>query len=213
MNPKCHRCQKTVYPVEKMLCLDKAWHKGCFNCEVCHMKLSMKTYKGYNKLPYCGPHYPTTKHTTVAETPEQLRLKEATSNQSGLVYQKNHQENLSKFTTVSDDPETLRNKKIQAQTSGLVYQKDHQENLAKFTAVSDDPETVRNKKMQAQQSQAVYQKNHQEELGKFTAVTDDPELVRNRKMQEQASTIAYKGTAPPGSREADGFVPDLESQQ
>ena len=30
------------------------WHKACFTCEVCNLKLTMKTYKGYNKLPYCN---------------------------------------------------------------------------------------------------------------------------------------------------------------
>ena len=73
MNPPCARCNKPVYPVEKMTCLDKVglhehctirvspqprllhqtWHKACFSCESCGLKLTMKTYKGYNKLPYC----------------------------------------------------------------------------------------------------------------------------------------------------------------
>lgn len=30
------------------------WHKGCFSCEVCKMALSMTTYKGFEKKPYCG---------------------------------------------------------------------------------------------------------------------------------------------------------------
>ena len=32
----------------------QVWHKACFRCEVCNMKLTMKTYKGYNKMPYCN---------------------------------------------------------------------------------------------------------------------------------------------------------------
>merc|ERR1712013_154775 len=83
----CHRCKKSVYPVEKLNCLNKVWHKGCFNCEVCSMTLSMKTYKGYEKLPYCNTHYPTTRHTTVAETPEALRLLKAQKNASVTEYQ------------------------------------------------------------------------------------------------------------------------------
>uniref|UniRef100_A0A0M3IUY9 LIM zinc-binding domain-containing protein n=1 Tax=Ascaris lumbricoides TaxID=6252 RepID=A0A0M3IUY9_ASCLU len=57
MNKICARpeCGKTVYPLEELKCLDKVWHKQCFKCSVCGMTLSMKNYKGYNKLPYCEP--------------------------------------------------------------------------------------------------------------------------------------------------------------
>uniref|UniRef100_A0A8C6LD51 LIM zinc-binding domain-containing protein n=1 Tax=Nothobranchius furzeri TaxID=105023 RepID=A0A8C6LD51_NOTFU len=54
MNPQCARCGKIVYPTEKVSCLDKNWHKGCFHCEVCKMTLNMKNYKGYDKKPYCS---------------------------------------------------------------------------------------------------------------------------------------------------------------
>ncbi|TMS09236.1 LIM zinc-binding domain-containing Nebulette, partial [Larimichthys crocea] len=54
MNPQCARCGKIVYPTEKVSCLDKNWHKGCFHCEVCKMTLNMKNYKGYDKKPYCN---------------------------------------------------------------------------------------------------------------------------------------------------------------
>ncbi|XP_054621706.1 uncharacterized protein LOC129174112 [Dunckerocampus dactyliophorus] len=52
MNPQCDRCRKIVYPTEKVSCLDKNWHKGCFHCEVCKMTLNMKNYKGYDKLKH-----------------------------------------------------------------------------------------------------------------------------------------------------------------
>ncbi|GFO39572.1 LIM and sh3 domain protein 1, partial [Plakobranchus ocellatus] len=58
------------------------WHKFCFKCEVCGMTLNMKNYKGYNKVPYCNAHYPTTKHTAVADTPEARRIAENTKIQS-----------------------------------------------------------------------------------------------------------------------------------
>ncbi|MGH0156340.1 UNVERIFIED_CONTAM: hypothetical protein FKN15_031323 [Acipenser sinensis] len=54
MNPQCARCGKIVYPTEKVNCLDKYWHKGCFHCEVCKMTLNMNNYKGYDKKPYCN---------------------------------------------------------------------------------------------------------------------------------------------------------------
>ena len=75
-----------------------------------------------------------------------------------------------------------------------------------FTAVKDTPENMRLKQNTTNQSSVVYHKDHMQEKSKFTAVADDPETVRNRQMQQQASSTAYKGTAPPGSREANGNV-------
>ncbi|XP_074660605.1 LIM zinc-binding domain-containing Nebulette-like [Tubulanus polymorphus] len=121
MNPSCHRCEKTVYPVEKLMCLDKNWHKACFKCEVCNMTLTMKTYKGYKKLPYCNTHYPTTHFTAVADTPENRRLAKNTKDQSSIQYHVDFEKEKGKYTAVSDDPETLRIKKSQAQASELAY--------------------------------------------------------------------------------------------
>ncbi|XP_039646897.1 LIM zinc-binding domain-containing Nebulette-like [Perca fluviatilis] len=88
MNPQCARCGKIVYPTEKVSCLDKNWHKGCFHCEVCKMTLNMKNYKGYDKKPYCNAHYPKTSFTTVADTPENLRLRQQSELQSQHVEMK-----------------------------------------------------------------------------------------------------------------------------
>uniref|UniRef100_A0A670IW49 LIM and SH3 domain protein 1 n=1 Tax=Podarcis muralis TaxID=64176 RepID=A0A670IW49_PODMU len=82
MNPSCARCGKIVYPTEKVNCLDKFWHKACFHCEVCKMTLNMKNYKGYEKKPYCNAHYPKQSFTMVADTPENLRLKQQSELQS-----------------------------------------------------------------------------------------------------------------------------------
>ena len=31
----CPRCQKTVYPAEKLAACSASWHKGCFKCKTC----------------------------------------------------------------------------------------------------------------------------------------------------------------------------------
>ena len=125
MNPPCARCKKLVYPTEKLSCLDKTWHKACFTCETCNLKLTMKNYKGYNKLPYCQVHYPTTKFTAVADTPENRRLAKNTAQQSAIVYHKDFENEKGKYTVVEEDPEIARLKKNTAQASGLAY-KGHQ---------------------------------------------------------------------------------------
>ncbi|EDO49080.1 predicted protein [Nematostella vectensis] len=122
MNPPCARCRKTVYPVEKLSCLDKVWHKGCFKCESCGMTLNMKTYKGYQKLPYCDAHYPKTKHTVVADTLENQRIKTNTQIQSQVQYQRDFEQSRGRYTVISDDPETLRAINVNRNSSNVAYQ-------------------------------------------------------------------------------------------
>nr|CCH23115.1 LIM and SH3 domain protein 2 [Nematostella vectensis] len=121
MNPQCAKCAKTVYPVEKLNCLDKIWHKKCFTCQICNMTLNMKTYKGYNKYPYCNAHYPTTKPTTVADTPENLRLRIQSQNQSNVTYKKDYEESKGHYTAVTDDPEVIRAKQNMNIVSQVKY--------------------------------------------------------------------------------------------
>ncbi|KAK7901922.1 hypothetical protein WMY93_018691 [Mugilogobius chulae] len=86
------------------------------------MTLNMKNYKGYKKRPYCNAHYPTTKFTAVADTPENLRLKKNSENQSSIAYDKSSQKPSEQFVSVSDDPESLRTKKTLQQNSNIQYE-------------------------------------------------------------------------------------------
>uniref|UniRef100_A0A3Q0T384 LIM and SH3 domain protein 1 n=1 Tax=Amphilophus citrinellus TaxID=61819 RepID=A0A3Q0T384_AMPCI len=117
MNPPCGRCNKPVYPTEKINCLDKYWHKGCFSCEVCKMALSMTSYKGFEKKPYCSMHYPKTSFTIVTDTPENLRLKQ----QSML----NSQEEFEKSRGV---------KKTQDQISNIKYHEEFEKSKIRSDA-------------------------------------------------------------------------------
>ncbi|XP_054848795.1 LIM and SH3 domain protein 1 [Eublepharis macularius] len=122
MNPSCARCSKIVYPTEKVNCLDKFWHKACFHCEVCKMTLNMKNYKGYEKKPYCNAHYPKQSFTMVADTPENLRLKQQSELQSQVRYKEEFEKNKGKgFSVVADTPELQRIKKTQDQISNIKY--------------------------------------------------------------------------------------------
>uniref|UniRef100_A0A8R1TY05 SH3 domain-containing protein n=1 Tax=Onchocerca volvulus TaxID=6282 RepID=A0A8R1TY05_ONCVO len=122
MSKKCAReeCGKTVYPLEELKCLDKVWHKGCFRCTVCSMVLNMKNYKGYDKMPYCEPHYPKTVASVVVDTPEMKRLAENTRLQSQVKYHEAFEKSKGQRIQVADDPELtrhLQNTKIQSQVA------------------------------------------------------------------------------------------------
>ncbi|RZF31932.1 hypothetical protein LSTR_LSTR011529 [Laodelphax striatellus] len=124
MSKKCARCDKTVYPIEELKCLDKIWHKQCFKCQVCNMTLNMRNYKGFNKDPYCEAHIPKAKATTVAETPELKRIAENTKIQSNVMYHAEFEKTKGKLTQVADDPETLRIKQNSKIISNVAYHGD-----------------------------------------------------------------------------------------
>ncbi|XP_054615660.1 LIM and SH3 domain protein 1 isoform X1 [Dunckerocampus dactyliophorus] len=122
MNPHCSRCNRIVYPTEKVNCLDKYWHKGCFNCEVCNKTLTMTNYKGFEKRPYCNVHYPRAGFTPVADTPENIRLKQQTMLQSQVHYREEFEKQKGKaFSVVTDTPELQRLKRTQDQISNIKY--------------------------------------------------------------------------------------------
>ncbi|KAJ7984419.1 hypothetical protein DPEC_G00354650 [Dallia pectoralis] len=122
MNPLCGRCNKMVYPTEKVNCLDKYWHKGCFSCEVCKMTLNMKNYQGFDKKPFCSMHYPKSSFTSVIDTPENLRLKQQSMLNSQALYKEEFEKNKGKgFSVVADTPEMQRVKKTQDQISNIKY--------------------------------------------------------------------------------------------
>ncbi|ELU01861.1 hypothetical protein CAPTEDRAFT_18297 [Capitella teleta] len=122
MSKKCAKCDKTVYPLEELKCLDKIWHKACFRCWECGMSLNMKNYKGYDKKPYCNAHYPKTSFTTVTDTPEMMRLKANTQQQSLLKYHEDFEKNIKGTKTqVADDPELSRLKKNTSNQSNIQY--------------------------------------------------------------------------------------------
>ncbi|MCI4384146.1 hypothetical protein PGIGA_G00035550 [Pangasianodon gigas] len=147
MNPLCSRCNKVVYPTEKVNCLDKYWHKGCFSCEVCKMTLNMKNYKGFDKKPYCSQHYPKTGFTSVADTPENIRLKQQSKMQSQVLYKEEFEKNKGKgFSVVADTPEMQRIKKTQDQISNIKYHEDFEK--SRMGGEAQPPESNANRAYQ-----------------------------------------------------------------
>ncbi|KAM4606471.1 LIM zinc-binding domain-containing Nebulette-like isoform 2-T2 [Polymixia lowei] len=160
MNPQCARCGKVVYPTEKVNCLDKNWHKGCFHCEVCKMTLNMKNYKGYDKKPYCNAHYPKTSFTIVADTPENLRLRQQSELQSQVRYKKDFEDSKGRgFSIVSDTPEMQRLRRTQEQISNAKYHEDFERARGRgSTPGLDDPSMERYQRANQMIGEAGYSK-------------------------------------------------------
>ncbi|XP_072510754.1 LIM domain and actin-binding protein 1 isoform X2 [Notamacropus eugenii] len=53
----CVECQKTVYPMERLLANQQVFHISCFRCFYCNNKLSLGTYASLHGRIYCKPHF------------------------------------------------------------------------------------------------------------------------------------------------------------
>ncbi|XP_043821973.1 LIM domain and actin-binding protein 1 isoform X2 [Dromiciops gliroides] len=54
---QCVECQKTVYPMERLLANQQVFHVSCFRCFYCNNKLSLGTYASLHGRIYCKPHF------------------------------------------------------------------------------------------------------------------------------------------------------------
>ncbi|CAD7668124.1 unnamed protein product [Nyctereutes procyonoides] len=53
----CAACQKTVYPMERLVADKLIFHNSCFCCKHCHAKLSLGSYAALHGEFYCKPHF------------------------------------------------------------------------------------------------------------------------------------------------------------
>ncbi|XP_061640123.1 LIM domain and actin-binding protein 1-like [Phyllopteryx taeniolatus] len=53
----CVACQKTVYPLEKLVALQHIYHKSCFRCIHCSTTLSLGNFASLHGNVYCKPHF------------------------------------------------------------------------------------------------------------------------------------------------------------
>ncbi|XP_061178120.1 nebulette-like isoform X3 [Saccostrea echinata] len=191
MSKKCAKCEKTVYPTEELKCLDKFWHKACFKCDVCNMTLNMKNYKGYNKIPYCNVHYPTTSFTAVADTPENQRIKQNTKVQSNVQYHSEFEKQKGAYTQVADTPDMLRHQQNTKNISLIEYHRNFEESKSQFTCVTDTPVMKTQLTNTKNVSLVQYQKDFTESKGSCYQVPDTVEMLTHRRNTENVSRIKY----------------------
>ncbi|XP_069011930.1 LIM domain and actin-binding protein 1-like [Embiotoca jacksoni] len=53
----CVACQKTVYPLERLVAHQQVYHKSCFRCSHCSTTLSLGNYASLHGTIYCKPHF------------------------------------------------------------------------------------------------------------------------------------------------------------
>ncbi|XP_032935018.1 LOW QUALITY PROTEIN: LIM and SH3 domain protein 1 [Catharus ustulatus] len=201
MNPNCARCGKIVYPTEKVNCLDKFWHKSCFHCETCKMTLNMKNYKGYDKKPYCNAHYPKQSFTMVADTPENLRLKQQSELQSQIRYKEEFEKNKGqRFQRGGDTPELQRIRKTQDQIQQRECIKYHEEfeRSRMGPSPSEGSEPERRGSPESGGYRRAEPQQQQQQLGQPGATVYQQPPSQSYGYKEPAAPASAPRNAPPG---------------
>ncbi|XP_061702797.1 LIM domain-containing protein 2 isoform X2 [Syngnathoides biaculeatus] len=53
----CSSCEKTVYPMERLVADNQVFHSSCFCCKHCKTKLSLGNFAALQGEFYCKPHF------------------------------------------------------------------------------------------------------------------------------------------------------------
>ncbi|XP_061761508.1 LIM domain-containing protein 2 isoform X1 [Nerophis ophidion] len=53
----CTSCDKTVYPMERLVANNQVFHSTCFCCKHCNAKLSLGNFAALQGEFYCKPHF------------------------------------------------------------------------------------------------------------------------------------------------------------
>eukprot|EP00054_Salpingoeca_dolichothecata_P003669 m.27994 g.27994 ORF g.27994 m.27994 type:complete len:112 (-) comp14055_c0_seq1:288-623(-) len=79
--PKCPVCSKSAYPAESIQLKAQSWHKSCFKCVECKVRLTLTTYKvsdfGQKEI-FCAKCVPKQAPSQAAQSVENDRVKKAT---------------------------------------------------------------------------------------------------------------------------------------
>eukprot|EP01117_Protostelium_nocturnum_P013895 TRINITY_DN5232_c0_g2_i1.p1 TRINITY_DN5232_c0_g2~~TRINITY_DN5232_c0_g2_i1.p1 ORF type:complete len:184 (-),score=43.42 TRINITY_DN5232_c0_g2_i1:171-722(-) len=101
MSAKCAVCNKTAYPLESVVAIEKHFHKGCFKCAVCQCTLNLKNFKGFEGQVYCATHTPKVKGGPIGT--DAISVKSATSVPKKEVAQGVHKADPKVAPTASND--------------------------------------------------------------------------------------------------------------
>ncbi|XP_012670070.2 nebulin-related-anchoring protein [Clupea harengus] len=190
----CARCGFTVYPAEKINCMDQNWHKACFHCEVCKMVLTAKNFVSHQKRPYCQVHNPKNNtFTSVYATPININAKKQAEAVSELKYREEGERFKSTFHYDMRSKELELARKTSQMSSQVAYSAEFSEQQSYYSqsqSVSHQ-EMVRVAQAQKNISSVQYKKGHEERVTQFTSITDSPEIMHAKTGAALASDVKY----------------------
>jgi hypothetical protein len=79
---KCHVCEKTVYPMEKVSIegkVSRVFHNKCFRCSECNKIVNLTNYGTIEEKIYCKPHYTAEMKSSKNSAPKTVHTKKETT--------------------------------------------------------------------------------------------------------------------------------------
>ncbi|KAM6390256.1 nebulin-related-anchoring protein isoform 3-T3 [Pluvialis apricaria] len=190
----CARCGYGVYPAEKINCIDQAWHKACFHCEVCKMMLTVNNFVSHEKKPYCQAHNPKNNaFTSVFETPININAKKLSEVVSEIKYREEAEQFKSVFQWDVRSREIEAAYKAQQLATQNAYYAAYEEGKSWYAGTIPDPEMVRITQAQKTLSDFQYTEEYEPRRGKgsFPAMITPGYQVAKRATQ-LSSNVEYK---------------------
>ncbi|KAL2078017.1 hypothetical protein ACEWY4_025702 [Coilia grayii] len=188
----CARCGFTVYPAEKINCMNQNWHKACFHCEVCKMVLTPKNFVSHQKRPFCQVHNPKNNtFTSVYETPININAKKQAEAVSELKYREEGERFKSTFHYDMRSKELEQARKASQMSSQVAYTAEFAEQQSFYSQSVSHQEMVRVAQAQKNISNVQYKKGHEERVTQFTSITDSPEMIHAKTGAALASDVKY----------------------
>ncbi|KAI1887208.1 hypothetical protein AGOR_G00203780 [Albula goreensis] len=190
----CARCKNTVYPTEKINCIDQNWHKACFHCEICKMVLTANNFVSHQKRPYCQVHNPRNNtFTSVYETPVNINAKKQARAVSEIKYREEGEKFMSTFHYDMRSKEVEHARKVNQLASQNAYQAEYQEQKAFYSGSVTTQEMVHVSQAQKTVSDVKYTEEYEQTKGKgsYPAMIT-PAYQLAKKASTLASNVEYK---------------------
>ncbi|KAG9338351.1 hypothetical protein JZ751_025910 [Albula glossodonta] len=190
----CARCKNTVYPAEKINCIDQNWHKACFHCEICKMVLTANNFVSHQKRPYCQVHNPRNNtFTSVYETPVNINAKKQARAVSEIKYREEGEKFMSTFHYDMRSKEVEHARKVNQLASQNAYQAEYKEQKAFYSGSVTTQEMVHVSQAQKTVSDVKYTEEYEQTKGKgsYPAMIT-PAYQLAKKASTLASNVEYK---------------------
>ncbi|NXS97852.1 LASP1 protein, partial [Jacana jacana] len=149
--------------------------------------------------PSLGRHYPKQSFTMVADTPENLRLKQQSELQSQIRYKEEFEKNKGKgFSVVADTPELQRIKKTQDQISNIKYHEEF-ERSRMGPSPSEGAELERRNSQESTNYRRPGEQQQQQQQPSHRIQPSNPVYQQQQQQPPSSQSYGYKEPAAPAS--------------
>ncbi|XP_078260444.1 nebulin [Rhinoraja longicauda] len=133
------------------------------------------------------------KHTSILDTPSNIRTRNATNFISDIKYKLEHNQNKSKgYTSIHDTPMLLHMQKVKDRSSVMKYRELYEKNKSQINIGADAFEIKAAKSAYKNTTNLDYKKKYEATKAKWIWTIDRPDFVQAYKASQQQSEVDYK---------------------